>query len=285
VHVLRGMDFAALGRALSSARLWPLLIVVIGNFGLLACKAVAWRILLGPSYPVPIPRLLGYTVTAYAASVILPFRAGELVRVWLLRDRDGVPALRSAAVAMAEKLLDIASMLLLVVPLPWLVDGLPASLGWWIAGLAAGVIAALVALWAVATRFPRSGWLGRFLDAMSVIHRPRVFLATVAVLFASWLVDLAMIGLVMWAVGIDLPIGAGVLVLFAINVTIAIPSTPGQLGAFELGAIMSLHLVGVSDEDSLAFALIYHALQIVPIVLAGLALNARALVSRAPRGS
>jgi uncharacterized membrane protein YbhN (UPF0104 family) len=277
---LRGIDAAALGDALSHATLWPILVAAAINFGLIGCKAIAWKILLGRVYPVSVRRLFSYTITSCAASMILPLRAGELVRVWLLRDRDGVPVTHTAAVAMAEKLLDIVSMLVLVAPLPWLVDDLPASLSRWIGVLAIGVIAALIVLRVAAGRLPRHGWLARFVDAFSVVHRPRIFAATVAVLVLGWLIDLAMIMLVLHALGIELSLGAGLFVLFAINVTIAIPSTPGQVGALELGAVLALRLAGVSDEQSLAFALLYHALQLIPVAVAGLTLNARAIVAK-----
>lgn len=277
--MVRGIDLEALGRVLTRARLWPIAVAAVINFGLIACKAVAWKLLLGPAFPVSLWRLFDYTVTSCAASVILPMRAGELVRLWLLRDRDGVPIARSAAVAVSEKLLDIVSMLIVVAPLPWLVRDLPASLGRWIAALCLGVLVILLALPIIAARLPSASWLGRFTEAMTVVRRPRVFLPTVGILLVSWLVDLAMISLVIWALGLNLPVGASLLVLFAINVTIAIPSTPGQLGALELGAMIGLHLVGVPDEPALAFALVYHALQVIPVALAGLALNARVLVS------
>lgn len=280
--MVRGLDVVALGRVLSGARLWPVVAAAVRNLGLIASKAVAWRILLGPGHPVPMPRLISYTITSDAASVILPLRAGELVRLWLLRDRDGVPITHGAAVAIAEKLLDLVAMLLLVAPLPWLISGLPASLDWWLASLSIGVIAALAALRVVGPRLDPARWPGKVAAGLAIVQRPRAFMATVAVLFAGWLLDLAMVALVLWAVHIELPLGAGVLVLFAINVAVALPSTPGQVGAFELGALVGLHLLGVADEQSLAFAMAYHVLQVVPVVVAGLALNAPVLLARAP---
>ncbi len=279
IWLLHGMNLAEVGHTLATARLWPIAVAAAINFGLIGCKAIAWRILLGSEHPVRISRLVNYTITSCAASVILPLRAGEVIRLWLLRDRDGVPMAQSAAVALAEKLLDVIAMLIVVAPLPWLVPELPAALAWWIGGLAIGALVAMVALRVVGTRLGPTHRLGAFVARLAVVQQPRVFVTTTAVLVASWLIDLAMIALCAWAVGIDLPIGAGVLVLFAINVTIAIPSTPAQLGALELGAVLGLHALHVSDERSLAFALIYHALQIIPITIAGLALNARALVS------
>ena len=59
----------------------------------------------------------------------------------------------------------------------------------------------------------------------------------------TWFADLAMVQLVMYAVGIDLPIGAGLLVLFTLNLTIAVPSTPAQVGALEAGVLAATRLL------------------------------------------
>ena len=134
VWLVRGLDLAAVGDVLARARWWPIALAATINFGLIACKAIAWRILLGATYPVPIGRLFDYTVTSCAASLILPLRGGELIRLWLLRERDHVPIAHSTAVALAEKLLDIVAMLLVVAPLPWLLAELPRSIGPWIVG-------------------------------------------------------------------------------------------------------------------------------------------------------
>jgi uncharacterized membrane protein YbhN (UPF0104 family) len=62
------------------------------------------------------------------------------------------------------------------------------------------------------------------------------------------------------------------LVLLSLNLAIAVPSTPAQVGAFELGASAPLALLGVPPERALAFALLYHVMQALPTTLAGLPL-------------
>ena len=49
------------------------------------------------------------------------------------------------------------------------------------------------------------------------------------------------------------------------NLAIAIPSTPGHLGALEAGASLGLIAVGVDRESALAFALVYRVVQWVPV--------------------
>ena len=64
-------------------------------------------VVLAPRYLVPTTTLFRYTIAAFAASAIAPARAGELIRVWALKKRDGVPVADCAAVAVTEKLLDV----------------------------------------------------------------------------------------------------------------------------------------------------------------------------------
>lgn len=281
--MMRGIDVGSIGRTLSRARWWPIAIATVINFGIILSKAIAWRLLLAPDHRVSVARIYRYTLISYAASVILPLRAGELVRLWMLRDHDGVPVARGASVAIAEKLLDVISMLLLVAPVPLIVADLPRSVTLWISGLAVG---ALVLVWALRRLGPRlgsSGWRGELGRGLAVLHAPRRAAVTVAILLVGWLIDLAMIDLVLWAIGIDVPAGAGVLLLFAINVAVAVPSTPGGVGALELGAVLALHMLHVPEAESLAFALLYHALQVVPITLAGVLVGAPELFRRHPK--
>jgi hypothetical protein len=283
----RKMHWAKLGEALRDARVWPLVLAAILNFVCLWGKAVCWRIMLAPRYTVKVVRLFRYTIAAFAASVIAPARAGEVLRVWALKRRDGVPVAESAAVAVAEKLLDGISMLILIAPVPWLVPGLPS----WVTrsmllfgGIAVVVFVALVFVVGRIKVRAESSWFMRFLSGMHVLRSPKRLLLALLSLVVAWAADLAMVTLVLYAVGIDLPIGAGLLILFTLNVTIMVPSTPASVGALELGVLAATRLLHVPDEPALAFALLYHALQILPLVLAGFVLELRLVLGRDDRG-
>ena len=277
---LSGMKLEQTGDALAHAIWWPIIVAAVINFGLLACKAVAWHVMLGPEHVVPVRRLFRYTITAFAASVIVPARGGEVLRVVMLKRNDGVPATRSTAVALAEKLLDGLSMLIIMAPLPWLLPDLPASVSWWIGSLSAVALAILIALRIAVGRVTSQGWLGRLIGGMAVLKRPRRFVGTLAMLTVLWLLDVVMVKLVAYAVDIELPWPGALLVLFTLNLAIALPSTPGQVGPLELGAAAGLHVMHVSEESALAFGLLYHALQVVPLLAVGLILDGKLLFGR-----
>lgn len=275
--VLHDLEWAKLEQALGPAIWWPILLAAAINFGLLACKAIAWHVMLGPEHVVPVGRLFRYTITAFATSVIVPARGGEVLRIVLLKRNDGVPATRSTAVALAEKLLDGLSMLIIMAPLPWLLPDLPTSVSWWIGGLSVVAIATLIGLRIAVGRVTGDGLLGRLIGGMAVLRRPRRFAGTLAMLTTLWLLDVVMVKLVLYALAIPVPWPGALLVLFTLNLAIALPSTPGQVGALEVGAVIGLKILGVAKDPAVAFGVLYHALQVLPLLAVGLVLDGKAL--------
>jgi hypothetical protein len=256
-------------------------------------KAVCWRVMLAPRHHVGLWRLFRYTIAAFAASVIAPARAGEVLRLWTLKRRDGVPIADAAAVAVAEKLLDGVTMLMIVAPVPWLLPDLPAWVGRVILACAIIAVVLFVVVFVAVGRIGQPGepdyarkgtraWLTRFVAGMHVVRSPRRLVASMASLFLVWLADFGMVTLIAHAVGIALPPAAGLLVLFTLNLTIAIPSTPAQIGALEVGVLAATRLLHVPDEPAFAFALLYHAVQVIPLVIVGLVLEMRLVLGREP---
>lgn len=278
---MRDVDWRRLGEELHHAKPAPLVAAAALNFVLIIGKAVCWRIILAPRYDVPTVRLVRYTIVAFGASVLAPARAGELLRVWMLHKRDGVPVADVAAVAIAEKLLDAVSILVLVAPLPWLLPNLDAWVTRSILICAAFAVAAFVALYVAVGRITAPGsWFARFIAGMHVLRSGHRLVGSFAALFLVWAADLTMISLVANAVGIDLSIPAALLILFTLNLAITAPSTPGGIGALEVGVLAATRLLGIADEPAFAFALLYHSLQIVPLVIVGLALEWRLVLGR-----
>lgn len=273
----REVDWSALGDALSSARIWPLIPAVAIAFAMLWLAAISLRVMLAPLHQVSTPRLFRYTIVAYAASVIAPLRAGDLVRLWLLKQRDGVPIADGAAAVVAQKIVDGLAMFAFVAPIPPLLPDLPS----WVARtIGIGALVALLAFAALYIALPRVGtsWLGRFIAGMHVLRSPRRLAIAFAAQLAAWIIDLAMVALILHAVHIELPLAAGLLILLTLNLAIIVP-VPANVGSLELGVVAATRVLGVPDEQALGFALLYHACLVVPILVAGLALELRAILA------
>jgi uncharacterized membrane protein YbhN (UPF0104 family) len=267
----RGIDGHALLAALRGAAVAPLIGAAALGFANLFWKAVCWRVMLGRRHRVPVLRLFRYTVTAFASSLLVPARAGEALRVWLLRQRDGVPVTDSAGVALAEKLVDGMAMIIAVTPTLFLIDGLPPWVGRAIGLLLAGAVVGAVVVLIARRHAAPGGLLGRLAGAMTAFDSPRTFVLALGACLGAWLSDFCCVLLVLMAVGIQVPPAVGLLILLGVNVAILIPATPGNLGALEIGAAAALDLVGVPREAAVAFAILYHAVQAIPLLLVGLA--------------
>lgn len=71
------------------------------------------------------------------------------------------------------------------------------------------------------------------------------------------------------ALGLDAPFSAAFFVQGLIAIGVAIPSSPGFFGPFELAGKAGLALYAVSDANAVSWALGFHLLSFVPITLIG----------------
>jgi uncharacterized membrane protein YbhN (UPF0104 family) len=84
----------------------------------------------------------------------------------------------------------------------------------------------------------------------------------------SWLVDMLTVMAALRAVGAPYTFATAAFILLAINLAISVP-TPANSGTLELGALVALHALGVEPSKAIAFAVLYHAAQVLPILAIG----------------
>lgn len=264
--------------------LLPALVLLVLYF---VIRVERWRSLFAPDRR-PKRRSIAISLyLGYLANTILPVRAGEVARVVSLRQTARVSMGETAATAFVERVFDVLSLLvLLFVLLPWLpeLD--------WIRGaavLAAVLALALVTLVLLVARFDERpfAWVLRHVARLPGLRRTRIgdagaalvaglagirSLAVAVVALAwtmlSWFVLGAAYWLVMLSFDLDLSLGAGVLVVIAVGLALILPSSPAALGVFEGATVVALAAYGVSDSEGLSYALVVHALNIVPLLVA-----------------
>jgi uncharacterized membrane protein YbhN (UPF0104 family) len=259
---VRRMDMTGFRRALAGASVTPVLLAAVFAFGMQVARAGYWRSILWPFESVPLPTMLRYTLAASGASVVVPARGGEALRVWWLHKRHAIPLAAVGAAFALEKMSDVVTLTLVVAPLPWLLPSEP-----WLGPVR--LVTPLVLAGALALILLARGgrrrlrWLAdlRLFDDLK--HAGAAFSCVVA----SWLLDIVVIGLAMHAVAIPVRLDAALLVLLVVNLAIAIPAAPGNIGTLELAATFALTTRGVQQERAAAFALLYHGVQIVPLIV------------------
>jgi uncharacterized membrane protein YbhN (UPF0104 family) len=84
-----------------------------------------------------------------------------------------------------------------------------------------------------------------------------------------WVVTGAVFLLVGRSMGLSLPLWSPLPLSFIVCVAIMVPSSPGFIGVMEGSCVVALSLLGVDATRALAYGVLYHLTQIVPLVLIG----------------
>jgi uncharacterized membrane protein YbhN (UPF0104 family) len=268
-YFFRNVRWRELGANVAEAR-WQLIAAAAGiNFVHLLVKAARWGVLLRPVGRVGLLPLFRYTLGSYAASNILPARFGEVLKVFYLRPH-GIRPEGAVGVQVLEKVYETVGILVLLLPIPFVLRLPPQASHTLILVTIGGTVGVGVMYWMARRHKLGGGLLARIGEGMKVLERPRLALAGLILSVAVWILDIIEVMLVMAAVGITPGFFTAVLVLMFINFAIMAPSLPAQVGAFEAGAVFGLGLLGVGKEQALAFGMIYHFMQAIPVTVAGM---------------
>lgn len=294
----RNVDWgASWGFIVAANRWWMLLAVLLATLPF-PLRVPRWRILLRHEDGAPVSwRALWHAIAmGFAANNVLPFRAGEVVRVGAVSRLGHVPfatALSSVAVErvldalVAIGLLSLALTLAGIDPALTLSDGgrpiaeVAMLIGG--AGLLALAIAAIAA-WhrevtlQLALRLLPSNRLGealyqfgeRVLLGLSALGNARSAVPVLGWSVVTWLCNAAAFFVAFSAFGFDIPFTGALILQGALMIGIAAPQAPGYFGIFEAAIAGTLTaLYQVPFEAGFAYGLMYHVTTFVPITVLG----------------
>jgi uncharacterized protein (TIRG00374 family) len=268
-----------------------------------ALRALRWQYVLSPLGETHFANAFRATVIGFAATFLLPARAGEVIRPLLLARREGLPATATFATIILERLMDMVTVLALFAVFVLTADpatssAQPAHLARVKAG---GLLAAAVAALAMTTAFVAAGHperLGRwalriehvlpaklarlvakfvesFTQGLGVMRQPRRLLVSLALSVPLWLSIAAGIWLTSLAFHITFPFVGSFLVMTVLVVGVAMP-TPGAVGGFHAAYQIAVHsFFGAPDDRAIGAAIVLHAVSFVPVTLLGLFFMAR----------
>jgi glycosyltransferase 2 family protein len=245
-------------------------------------QAARWRRIAGTSLGQR--QYVEMVVAGVAVNNVLPGRVGDLLRArWV--SRGAYSGGRGLATVVLDRGFDIVALAaFLVLTLPFVTDE------GWVDRIVVGTLLALLALGVVLAaaraytrRRPRGrrrnrGLVRRFMrdtvDGLSELMSTTRPAPLLALSFAAWLTWSVAVILVARAVGVELSIVQAVFVTAALNLGVAIPSSPGFVGTYQWLGVSALALFGIAQEQALAFAIAMQAVWYVPTTLVGLVLLA-----------
>src|ERR1700737_1112325 len=250
------------------------LLAALAAFGFIAARAWRYRLLLGNGQPRRMRTILGVTLSSWGASLILPGRSGDAAFVMLARTRLKPPVAVGVGAALLSRLLDVASLLLVVLitaPLAGVILPRP-LLGAGVA-LALRLAAGLTALFWSRPRRRIVRWLERLALPASIHERLHFAVEELgsggrpALLVAATLAARVATGLQYFALfaAIDQPLSL-VQVWFALSIRTLLLAVPVQglvgLGTMQVWWTAALTLLGWPAEEALPASLAVHLLDL-----------------------
>ncbi|MGB2694796.1 MAG: lysylphosphatidylglycerol synthase transmembrane domain-containing protein [Dehalococcoidia bacterium] len=263
-------------------------------------RTIRWQYLLRPVARISVWRLYPVVIIGLTANNLLPARAGELVRAYILGERENVSKAASLGTIAVDRLFDGLTLIPMMVivalivgngaefPLP-LVDVSVGYLGLAVimAVLFGGALAMLFVLAfsekgrELFDRLIRAitparyedklvGLIGPFFDGLHSLRNPADlsfawFLSTV-----SWLLEATMYYMIGVAFGLDVGFQYYLLMTAAANLAISVVASQGGIGPFELVTKQTMISAGVTTSAATAYAIGLHALVLLPVIAVGL---------------
>lgn len=265
-------------------------------------RAYRWQFLLRPIGPTRFRTAFRTTVIGFAALGVLPARAGDVLRPYLLARQEGLSTSATFATIVVERVLDLIAVLALLALYVWGMANpatLPPSLLRPIevsAALAcAAAVVLMIVMWLLATHPERVGHLVRsaarvlphamadrlaglaqtFSSGFAVTRAPGALVSALAWSFPLWIAVAAETWLVTIAFGIDMPFAGTFLLQGLLVIGVAVP-TPGAVGSFhEAYRIGVTTFFGASNDAAVAAAIVTHVISYFPVVLAGMVFMAQ----------
>jgi glycosyltransferase 2 family protein len=287
---VRGVHWSEAASALARAQYLYTLPMLLITVWTLYIRAQRWRLLLRPLGTPAMRTLVAATNIGFMANMVLPLRAGEVIRPVLLSRKENEPLGGVLATIVLERIFDMFMVLLLfgvsltAVPISPTVR----QWGYSMSGLAVLIVVTVVLIrWqeALALRmlhtglrpFPRGlaepaeHFFRGFVQALEILDSPGTFLRVFGWSLYLWIVisSTYFFGVLAFRLPVPLVVGPIVVTTF-IAIAVAAPSAPGYIGAFQVGCTLALTLFGVSESDAFAYSIVIHLTQFAGTIAAGL---------------
>ncbi len=248
-----------------------------------------WHYMLRPLKRVPLRHLFPVVCIGYFGNNVYPARAGEVLRAYVLKRKEGVPISASLATILVERVFDGLVMLLFVfIALPFA----PSLTAYrrFVSLISVAFFAALgVFFWAafqpdrvrglyarlgqpfVPVRFrPRvEDMLDRFLEGIHFMSRPTDVFMTFVTSVVIWLAETVKYWFVMHAFSFYVSFLVLMLMNGIVNLATTLPAAPGYVGTFDTPGIAVLVAFGVERGLATGYTAVLHAALWFPITALG----------------
>lgn len=274
---------------------WFIPILPLAFLPMIWLRALRWKLLLPNRDQLSVSRLMDATIIGFFASFVLPLRAGEIIRPWVVTRWQPVKFSTSIASIIIERIFDSICLLTLMLTCLSQIPDVPSEIITGAYGLLTltGVLVGIVVISyllpgkveavfhkiidGIVGRFSKdtaakiNGMIVEYFAGLRIISTFRQLAMVLFLSFVMWLSVAVWYQGLLWAFGEFPSFWVGMVVNVGIALAIALPSAPGFIGVFQAGCVFALSYVyGYSEEFAMAYSIIGHLMQMVFTISAGL---------------
>jgi hypothetical protein len=253
-------------------------------------RSYRWGVMLQPMEKIDQLSLFSVTSVGFLAIASIPARIGELARPYLISKRSSIKMSSALGTILVERIFDSFTVLAIAIIIlfftdlpPWMIKSsiifflLALVMFCFIIFLILRRDAALKLINGILRKLPGKfahkidELIHHFIDGFQIITNIKLFLYLFFLSALIWLVDVLAIYMLLESFGFGLPIMASFVLMIILIVGIAIPTAPGYMGNWHFACVMALSLFGLAKAEALSFALVYHFLSMIIVVVLGVA--------------
>ena len=247
-----------------------------------AAQGLRWRVLLLPLGRVRLRDSVRAVFGGLFANEVLPLRSGEVLRAYVVARAAGISFTEVLTSVGVERLIDGVVLALAIaivsiyVPLGGRLERAAGWLGVTIVGL---VLLAAAVLFFLGRRAAqpgleskpdrRPGRVQRVIEGLRQMGTSPSFYVACAASVLTPLLQALALWLMLQSYGLELPVLAAAAVLFLINLGVALPNAPGNVGSYQFFCVLGLTLFGVDKTSAAGFSIFVFVAFTIPLLLAG----------------
>lgn len=268
-----GVELGAVARDLAATSWGWVPLAALADLFVYVWQSWRWSLLLAPIARIPLWRSIRAIYVGLFVNEILPMRPGELLRAYLQARWSHLPFSVVLSSVVIERFFDGVWLFLVTFAATFFIR-LPGH----IVGLARVLLIVLVAgaavLLVINIRRQNSGqapqgWLAVLLADLRVMARSPLFYWSFLVSLFYLLFQAAPIYLLLKAYGLELSLGASLVIVLMQRLGTALPQAPGNVGVLQLMTKQALALFGVDDRTAAGFSMLAWIVITAPLLLAG----------------
>jgi glycosyltransferase 2 family protein len=268
-----------------------LLLLVGASVYFLAVTVIAlrWQFLLRAVQMIPLFPLTQIVAIGYMGNNVYPLRAGEALRIYLLRRNFQVPVARATTTVVVERVLDGLVMLSFILFSLTQIDiqsgevttvvtfatplFVTAMLCFLFLAAQPNLLRRLIKLLIGFLPDKLATVIGNISEdiiaGLEGLRSPVYLMGTVVSSFVTWGIEAVVYWIVMFAFGLELSYPVALLVVGTVNLAGLIPASPGQVGVYEFFVSTVMIAMGVQSALATTYAVVVHLVIWLPVTLVG----------------